>query len=578
MNQEFNQFMELSCLALARLVPEFPTHMGLFEVDGEDIPQNEFTRIDERSVQDRKNLLESMARQLRRFPGESLSDEERLSADFLSYFTQYVHERGLTGLAGTELSSNDFLLRPATGLQSELPIFLSDLHPMRHALDAEDFLARLKSIAEQMQEAGNIFVRRKKAGAIPPAFVVDTTLGEIAEFISTPVKENSVYLALAAKTVDLPGLDTAAREALLTDAANELVKHTYPAYQEVAEVLAFHKDEDLTAPGVWRLPDGGAWYQFLLQSATTTTLTAAEIHDIGVEETDRLEQEIIRATRELGHSVNTITDCHRALDAHKEPSQADTVKNRQAIIDRAEELIFEMRAASEALFHHLPSGPLEIKVIPRFAEGNRNQSYQPPSLDGSRAGFLELNLGQLLREPLFELPILVYHEIYPGHHLQISLAGEAQHLPSLRRITTFDAYIEGWAKYAETIPYEYGINTDPRLHVTRLRRELISTVNLALDTGIHHKRWSAEQAAEFFQSHTGLSQEFTDYIILRSAAVPAQMCAYKIGMMKMLALKKRWFHRHGPDADVRDFHDQVLRHGALPLDLLDRVMESDASH
>jgi uncharacterized protein (DUF885 family) len=213
--------------------------------------------------------------------------------------------------------------------------------------------------------------------------------------------------------------------------------------------------------------------------------------------------------------------------------------------------------------------------MPLFAEANRNQSYQPPSLDGSRDGFLELNVGQLLDQADFELPILVYHEVFPGHHLQISLAQEAEALPALRRITTFDAYTEGWAKYAETIPLEYGMSQDPMLDLARMRRELISTINLALDTGIHHKRWSESRAVTFFKDHSGMNNPFAHYIVRRSASVPAQLCSYKIGMMKMLELRHRMESALGEQFDIRDFHHSVLSRGALPLDVLDKAVNQD---
>ena len=227
------------------------------------------------------------------------------------------------------------------------------------------------------------------------------------------------------------------------------------------------------------------------------------------------------------------------------------------------------------LFHHLPRGEITVKPIPRFAEANRNQSYQPPSLDGSRPGFFELNVGQLLGEMGYELPILVYHEIFPGHHLQIALAGENESLPSLRRIITFDAYIEGWAKYAETIPELHGINNDPRFRIARMRRELISTINLALDTGIHAKRWSAEQAMRFFSQHAGTDEHFSRYIVHRSASVPAQMCSYKIGMMKMVELRRRMETALQEQFDIRDFHHSVLNHGSVPLSILDSIVNRD---
>lgn len=575
MNTEFTGFMERSCLALAREVPEFPTHMGMFEIAGEPVPQNYFTAIDADSVQSRQDLLAGIKKELGQFVRSELDDSERLSADILDFFTDHVYERGLIGIQGGDFLNHEYLVRPSVGVQSDLPLFLADLHPMRHAGDAEDYLCRLKSIAGHLREADRQIRQRQSNGYLPPALVIRDSIAEIENFTGTPTRQSILYTALSDKSQNLAGLDESNRSALLDEAAQELDKNTFPAYRQLLSTLKQQAPVASDAPGVWRLPDGDAWYQFQLNAATTTTMTAAEIHELGLAETDRLEQKIIRACRDIGIPVKTITDCHNHLQAGRPPRREDIEQNRQAIVDTIGALITDIEGKLPDLFHHLPRGKITVKPIPRFAEANRNQSYQPPSLDDSRAGFFELNVGQLLGETAFELPILVYHEIFPGHHLQIALAGEDQSLPSLRRIMTFDAYIEGWAKYAETIPELHGINNDPRFRIARLRRELISTVNLALDTGIHFKRWSTEQALQFFSRHTGSDEHFSRYIVHRSASVPAQMCSYKIGMMKMAGLRQRMEAALQARFDVRDFHDSVLRNGSVPLFMLDSIIDRD---
>jgi uncharacterized protein (DUF885 family) len=398
---------------------------------------------------------------------------------------------------------------------------------------------------------------------------------EIEQFIAAEPERNVLYSTLMEKSASLQGLNESMRGNLLVEAGAELAENTYPVYRQL---LATLRDQALMAdeaPGVWRLPDGDAWYEFQLRCATTTTMSADEIHELGLEKTHRLEQEIIKACGEMGIDAANITDCHRALDAGKGAPREDTEDNRRAIVSHVEALITDIEPRLPGLFHQMPKGQITVKTIPRFAEANRNQSYQPPSLDGTRAGFFELNVGQLLDEADFALPILVYHEIFPGHHLQITLAQETESLPSLRRIITFDAYIEEWAKYAETIPALHGINEDPKFNLARMRRELISTINLALDTGIHAKRWSEEQAISFFNEHSGMGETFSRYIVHRSASVSAQMCSYKIGMMKMLELRKKMENALGNRFDVRDFHHAVLSRGALPLALLEPIVDQD---
>jgi len=421
MNTEFTEFMENSCLALAREVPEFPTHMGLFEIAGEPVPQSYFTGIDAESVARRQYLLQSIGERLSGFPREHLDTSEQLSADILDFFVNHVHERGLVGTAGKDFLQHEYLVRPSVGLQSDLPLFLTDLHPMRHAGDAQDYLSRLKSIASHLLEADQQIRQRQSAGFLPPALVLQDSIEEIERFIATQPEQNILFTALAEKSTALQGLDESSRNSLLDAAAAELVKNTYPAYRQLLATLQEQEPHADAAPGVWRLPDGDAWYEFQLRCATTTTMSAAEIHELGLEETHRLEQEIIKACRDMGIEAKNITDCHRALNADKGDPREDTAENRQAIVDQIEALIADVEPQLPALFRNLPKGRITVKAIPRFAEANRNQSYQPPSLDGTRDGFFELNVGQLLGEADFELPILVYHEIFPGHHLQIAL-------------------------------------------------------------------------------------------------------------------------------------------------------------
>ena len=575
MHQTFEDFMEKSCLALAREVPEFPTQMGLFEIAGEAVPQDYFASIDTGSVAARQQLLQTIDRNLDEFANEDLDDAEQQSADVLRFVLRYAHERGLVGMAGGDFLRHEYLLRPSVGLQSDLPLFLSDLHPMRHVGDAENYVSRMSSIAPLLREADQQQREREPNGLLPPAIVIQNTISEIERFIDSPVHDNILYRALDEKTAELADLGAGARSALLADANDEITSNIHPAYLELLATLRQQVAQAPEDPGVWQLPGGDAWYEFMLRAATTTELSAEEIHEIGIEETDRLEREILTACRDTGIEAKTISECYMALDSNKPSPRQDTPQNRQAIVDQIASLIADTEPQLEGLFHQLPAGKVIVKTIPLFAESNRNQSYQPPSLDGTRPGFFELNVGQLLEQSDFELPILVYHEIFPGHHLQICLAQEMERLPSLRRIMTFDAYIEGWAKYAETIPSTHGISNDPRFNIARMRRELISTINLALDTGIHEKRWSEEHAVQFFATHSGMSESFSRHMVHRSASVPAQLCSYKIGMMKMFELKTKMERELGSKFDIRDFHRAVLGNGAVPLSQLDSIVNGE---
>jgi uncharacterized protein (DUF885 family) len=214
--------------------------------------------------------------------------------------------------------------------------------------------------------------------------------------------------------------------------------------------------------------------------------------------------------------------------------------------------------------------------VPPFSEDVRHTMYLPSAADGSRPACMVINLRDVAADSELDLPTLLYHELFPGHHLQFSYAQQLESLPTFRRTVTFDAYIEGWAKYAERLPWEHGFNDDPRWHAMRLRRELLSTANLVLDTGIHSRRWRLDQGADYLSGTAGCAPAFARSIALRSASVPAQLCAYKVGMLKVTELKDRFAHIRGADFDIRDFHSAMLDSGALPLRVLEGVIEAAA--
>lgn len=574
MNKEFADFLKQAVRLLAIEIPEIPTHMGVFEIEGEPVPRDRFTDMGADSRQARRQTLNHLAATLVTFPLDSLTEDERISAAVLEYLLDYGYERGLVGRAGQDLADHDYPVRPAVGPQSELPMFLAELHPMRFSEDAEAYVARLSCIAPQLSEAGYQLVDGRRRGLTPPAPVIADTIEEIENFLSTDPRENVLIQTLERKTRAMPHLGEFQRRKLIEKAEQEVLTRIYPAYDELANTLRGLHGDAPEGPGLWCLPNGTDWYGFLLKSSTTTSLSAEEIHDLGLQEMALLQTCILGECRATGVEANDMGSVNSALASVKTKHIEDTPENREAIVTMVRELVAQAQAQMAGLFHQLPRGRIEVRPIARFAEKQRNQMYQPPSLDGSRPGLFELNVGQLLGHGLAELPTLVHHEIFPGHHLQIALALENTRLPLLRRFMNTDAYIEGWAKYAETIPERHGVIDDPKFRLGRMQRELISTVNLALDTGIHAKRWDEDKATEFCQKNTGCNEQFARHLVHRSAAVPAQMCSYKIGMMTMEKLRRKFEQQLGSNFDVRDFHSAVLDCGSVPLELLEKIVDS----
>lgn len=571
--KDLAQFLDKSFLAIARETPEFPTQMGVFEIAGEEVPQNDFAGLKPEDAERRQRVLDEIKQGLERFPRDRLAEEDAITLEVIEFFLDYAYERSIVGRAGRALLDHDYAVRPSYGPQTDLPLFLTELHPMRHRQDAECYLARLRCIGLRLHDAADRLRAQLGTGLLPPKLILGESAKEIAQIVKEPTNDNSFTRGFLEKTQAMPDLPAPDRDRMVHEIEHELASSTYRAYGRLADAIDATIPEAGSAIGLWQLPQGDAWYAFLLRAATTTSLSADEIHEIGLEQTHLLQDEIRAASREMGLGVTEMADIDEALNSRREPPAAkDDDDARRALVSEIEDRILASENAIRPFFHRMPGSKVGVRAIPRFAEQHRNQSYQPPSLDGGRAAFFELNVGQLLSAPAAEKALLVFHEIFPGHHLQLSLAQETDHLPLWRRAITFDSYIEGWAKYAEVLADEAGLSGDPEYHLLRLRRDLLSTANLVLDTGIHAKRWTLDQATDFIRSQAGLSADFATYIVHRSAAVPAQLCSYKIGLMKFLELRAQARTAQGDAFDVKDFHHRILRHGAVPLELLETAI------
>lgn len=413
-------------------------------------------------------------------------------------------------------------------------------------------------------------------------FLLEQVRAQVAAFLATPPSESLLVRAF------LTRLGEEAREpfpagqrARLGEQVRErLARVVVPAYAELHEFLGSLLGRAPQEPGVWRLPDGDAYYAYELRCQTSTGLGPTELDELGRAEIARLEREIRGAFAALGISKAGSTDVTLAqlygeLERNERCRWPAGEAGRRLVLERCEELVAEVRARLDDVFDLKPRAPVVVRATPELFESGRPSTCYPPARDGSRPGVFEANLARELAAPTWALPTLVYHEAIPGHHLQLALAQEREGLPLFRRTLVFHAYTEGWAKYAELLPWESGWNRDPYWHLGRLRAELFSTVNLRLDTGIHHRRWTRETGIQFFAEQTGVKRELATAIVDRIAGCPGQVCSYKVGLLELLALRDQAHQRRGDVFDLKQFHNAVLGHGALPLPLLRAVVAGE---
>jgi uncharacterized protein (DUF885 family) len=510
-------------------------------------------------------------------PGAAGDAESRLHHAVFREFLEHPTFEPLTGVAGRAFAQHPYLVCQEGGVQTELPLFFVNLHPLSSAGDAERYLAKLDRVPDAIGGLLQSLRSREARGLMPPRFLLEQALTEIRAFAALDPRQNPLCATFMARLRVEPAvaLEPPRIDALGQRARDAVADRVRPAYAELAAEVVAQIGRAHDEPGVWRLPDGDGYYAYELRCQTSTDLGPDAVHQLGLDETRRVRDQIETAFTRLGHPPGTLRDRYQRLAASTAQRWEQGPTGRAAILARCRELLLEVEARLGDAFATLPRAPLLVQPVPDFCEESRTTTLHPASPDGARAGILEINLARELDSPRWELPTLVYHEGLPGHHLQLAIAQERASLPLFRRKIVFHAFIEGWAKYAEgQLPWEMGWNQDPTWHLGALRRELISTANLALDTGIHHRRWTRDDGIRFCLETTGMEEGFAHYLVDRIAARPGQTCSYTIGLLELRRLRarsEREARQRGSVFRLAEFHDRVLGQGALPLSELSRL-------
>ena len=506
---------------------------------------------------------------LRRYDRSALDREGRLSYDTLEYFLRSQAEGDTWRLA-------QFPVNQLGGIHTSLPNLMVQVHQVTSASEARDYVARLNAFLRKFDETLANMALREGRGFLPPRFAVDKALAQMQMFIAKPTRENLLYLDLKQKLDKLaPGaMDAATRDGLMAQAEAAITQSVLPAYRKLIDHMTALAHRALVNEGAWHLPDGDTYYAWCVRSHTTTDMTPAQVHALGLTEVARIgaEMDVILTTQ--GHSEGSIGSRLQVL-AH-EPSQLfpNTEDGRKAMLARFQAILDEVNAGLGAAFDVRPKLGVEVRRMPAFSEqGAPEAYYETGSIDGSRPGVFYVNLRDTALMAKFGMRTMAYHEGIPGHHFQGSIAQELEGVPFFRKIIPFTAYNEGWALYAERLAFELGFERDPLDNLGRLRDEMMRAVRLVVDTGIHAKHWTREQAVAYMIDKTGFDEASAVTEIERYFVDPGQALAYKVGMLKIMALREKARASLGEKFDLAQFHNQVLTHGALPLVVLEHVID-----
>ncbi len=506
---------------------------------------------------------------LHRYDRDALDAEGKLSYDALEFFLKDQVE-------GEQFRYNDFPVNQMFGIQSNLPNFMADTHQVNNTADAENYIKRLDRFPLQFAQVVEGLKLREGKGAIPPKFTVDKVLEQMRGFIAMPPAENMLYTSLKEKLEKLGAdkLDQASRDDLLMRAQASIDAKVYPAYRDLIAYFTSLQPKATQNLGAWSLPDGDAYYAWCVRSHTTTNMTPAEVHDLGLSEVARISAEMDVILRDQGLTEGSIGERVQQLARQPEQMYANTAEGKAAMIAGYQAILDEVNANLGDAFNRRPKLGVEVKAVPAFSEKTAPGAYyQDGAFDGSRPGVFYANMRDPGETPKFAMRTLAYHEGIPGHHFQITIAQELQDVPFFRRVLPFTAYSEGWALYAERLAWELGFEKDPLDNLGRLRDEMMRAVRLVVDSGIHYKRWTREQAIAYMLENTGMGEGDVTAEIERYFVNPGQALAYKAGMLKILALREKAKQELGDKFKLGEFHDQVLTHGALPLSLVERVID-----
>jgi uncharacterized protein (DUF885 family) len=506
----------------------------------------------------------------RSYDRDSYSGQDLISYDIFDAFL------GDQLRDGKRFRYHNFPVNQMFGAQSSLPNFLANSHFVENERDARHYIARVKLFGTRFDQVIEGLELRESLGILPPRFTVEKVLEQMRGFVATPPAEHMLYTSFSEKLDKIAAgdLDDATREALRAELLADIEAVVYPAY---GKLIAYHErllPKATSNDGAWRLPDGDAFYAWRVRNQTTTDMSADEIHRIGVVEVERIAAEMDAILVAEGLTEGSIGERVQQIAKREDQLYPDTDAGREQILADYQAIIDEINAGLGDWFARMPKAGVEVKRVPEFSEKTAPGAYyQGPSLDGKRPGAFFANLRNVAEIPRFGMRTLAYHEAVPGHHFQIALAQELEGLPIFRRFVPFTVYAEGWALYSEQVAWEAGFQQNPLDNLGRLQAEMFRAVRLVVDTGMHSQRWSREQAIEYMLGYTGMGEDEVTAEIERYLVDPAQALAYKVGMLKFVELRERARRELGEQFDIRAFHEVVLTSGAVPIFILERLVD-----
>ncbi|NJN00259.1 MAG: DUF885 domain-containing protein [Aquincola sp.] len=566
-----NQLANRQAVLLLMQKPELLTSIGLVDGTILDFHSGKLSDVTVARRDEDYADAERFIEEVKEFDRSKLGFQDQLTYDILlDQYSSWLRAKAYPWMT----TQGPYPINQMTGLQTQLPRFLLSAHSITNAKTAESYVERVAALGQVIDQAIAEMRRQAKLGATPPVDVIDRALATVDAFLKPKPSEHPLRAEFEKKAKLVENLDA---QALGMRVEAAIASSAYPAYQRLATALNELRSEAGRNPvvGMTRLPNGAAYYQHIIKEQTTTDMTAQEIHDYGLAEVARITVEMDAVLEVQGLRQGTVVERMRKLSEDPRHLFEDSDQGREAILTEYRRILDDIGTRVPRYFSVIPSQKLEVMRVPEFAEvGSAGAYFEPAALDGSRPGRFFANLRDVKETPKWTMKTLAVHEGIPGHFHQISVAQKLEGLPLIRQQPIYTAYLEGWALYAEHLAKEMGVyDNDPFGDLGRLQAEIFRAARLVVDTGLHAKGWTRQQAIDYMAGVTGIAVGDVATEVERYMVMPGQALAYKIGMKAMLDERAKAEKALGPKFDIKGFHDELLSHGAVPLNVLPKVID-----
>ena len=550
--------------------PEYMTYMGVFDSLNWATNHNaELSIIGKDDIQNDIKDSQKSLKLLNKYENSSLSDSQKITKRIAIFDI----ENGLNQLEN--FPYHDYPLNQVRGAHHNVISFMSDQHPVRNYSEAKDFIKRTDLVKDVFTGQLDWLKKQAAVGVYAPKFVYDHIINQLNELINYSADEHPIYTEFF-KKVELLNISESKFSSLDNDLRASIETSVTPGFVLLRDFMVSTKAKANKNHGIWSQPNGDEFYKLRIRSYTTTNYSPEEIHNIGLSEVSRISARMKEILTSLGYD-STKTAGVLMNELNEDPSllYADTPNRKEIVVQDYMDMVNEATVGIKDYFHSMPEAPVTVKAVPEYSEKTAPGGYyQAPALDGSRPGAFFVNLYDIKQTPKYSMKTLAYHEATPGHHHQIAHSMENDELTLYRRFGyRTSAFSEGWALYAEQLALEAGLAPDPYDELGILQSEIFRAVRLVVDTGIHYKKWTRDEAIAYMKAKTGMSDTECRVEIERYIVWPGQALSYKVGMIKILELRQKAMDALGDKFNIKDFHSAILDHGIPPLFVVEQKVD-----